>query len=355
MHKSNIILIITLNILIILASGSSGCLSDKETAFSENANVDSYDNADETNTHIENNTTYEDEKDEHKNFSEEEQFASIEDLEEDSNIENAPEPEPVINNVENLKIGSFNIQVFGVTKAGKEDVMDTIAKIVHEYDIIAIQEIRDSSQTTIPTLMDQVNSDGHQYDYAISERLGRTSSKEQYAYIFNTETVEITGYAQVYPEANGSDSFHREPFIASFSSTEGNFDAVLMVIHTDPDEATEEINALDNVLEYAQDIYPAEKDFIILGDLNADGSYFDEDGTNDLETYTWVIDNSVDTTTKATNYSYDRIILTDSSDFTGNCGVFRFDLEYGLDYNETIAVSDHYPVYAEFIAVNDMD
>ncbi|MDK2947295.1 MAG: deoxyribonuclease-like protein [Methanolobus sp.] len=349
MHKSNIILIVTLTTLIILVCGSSGCLSDKETVLSGNMN--NHSNTNDTSKLTESNTT----ANEHENFSGEKQFASVDDFEEHTNIGTAPELKPVTNNVQNLKIGAFNIQVFGVTKAGKADVMNTIVKIVHEYDIIAIQEIRDSSQTTIPTLMDLVNSDGYQYDYTISERLGRTSSKEQYAYIFNTETVEITGNPQTYPEANGSDSFHREPFIAAFSSTEGNFDAVLMVIHTDPDEATEEINALDDVLEYAQNLYPDEKDFIILGDLNADGSYFDEDETNDLETYEWVIDNSIDTTTKATDYSYDRIILTDSSDFTGNSGVFRFDLEYGLDYNETVAVSDHYPVYAEFVAINDMD
>nr|WP_321498488.1 endonuclease/exonuclease/phosphatase family protein [uncultured Methanolobus sp.] len=354
MHKSHIILIITLATLIILACGSSGCLSDKEAESSENMTMDNHDNANDVSDIsdlAESNTT----ADEHENVDEEEQFASVEDIEENNNNELAPEPEPVINYVENLKIGSFNIQVFGVTKAGKEDVMDTIVKIVREYDIIAIQEIRDSSQTTMPTLMDMVNSEGYQYDYAISDRLGRTSSKEQYAYIFNTATVEIVGEPQTYPEVNGSDSFHREPFIAAFSSTEGNFDAVLMVIHTDPDEATEEINALDDVLEYAQKTYPEERDFIILGDLNADGSYFDEDATNDLDDYVWIIDNSIDTTTKSTDYSYDRIILTDSSDFTGNSGVFRFDLEYGLDYNETVAVSDHYPVYAELIAVNDQD
>ncbi|MDI3487099.1 MAG: deoxyribonuclease-like protein [Methanolobus sp.] len=355
MHKPNIILFITLVTLIILACVSSGCLSDPESKLPETMVINDHENTNNISDITENNTIADEYSNDHKNFSEESQLTSVGDIEENTNIETAPEPEPVTNNVEMLKIGSFNIQVFGVTKAGKTEVMETIVKIVHDYDIIAIQEIRDASQTSLPALMDMVNSDGYQYDYVISERLGRTSSKEQYAYIFNTDTVEITGDPQTYPEANGTDPFHREPFIAAFSSTEGNFDAVFMVIHTDPDEATEEINALDDVLEYSQNEYPHEKDFIILGDLNADGSYFDEDSTNDLDTYEWIINNSVDTTTKSTDYSYDRIILTDSSDFTGNSGVFRFDLEYGLDYNETVAVSDHYPVYAEFIAVNDED
>ena len=66
--------------------------------------------------------------------------------------------------------------------------------------------------------------------------------------------------------------------------------------------------------------------------------------------YYWCINNSVDTTTKTTDCTYDRIIITNAavSDFTGDTGVFRFDTEYRLTADETTAVSDHYLVYAEF-------
>ena len=53
----------------------------------------------------------------------------------------------------------------------------------------------------------------------------------------------------------------------------------------------------------------------------------------------------------------DRIIVTDStvSDFTGDSGVFRFDVEYGFSEDETVAVSDHYPVFVELWCGRDMD
>jgi len=74
-------------------------------------------------------------------------------------------------------------------------------------------------------------------------------------------------------------------------------------------------------------------DFIVMGDLNADGAYFDEDGTSSLSSseYYWVIDDGVDTTTKSTDYTYDRIIITDSavSDLSGDSGVFRYDFRTG--------------------------
>ncbi len=55
--------------------------------------------------------------------------------------------------------------------------------------------------------------------------------------------------------------------------------------------------------------------------------------------------------------TYDRIIISTPAitDFTGNSGVFRFDEAYNLTYYMTIAVSDHYPVYAEFWNNRDTD
>jgi len=161
-------------------------------------------------------------------------------------------------NNETLRIGAFNVQIFGVSKASKPEVMDVLADIIRIYDVIAIQEIRDASQTALPALVNLINSDGSQYDYVVSERLGRTTSKEQYAYIFNTQTVQLTSTPQTYPEPDGTDPFHREPYIASFRALNGNFDATFITIHTDPDEATEEINGLDSVVDYAQGSYPDE-------------------------------------------------------------------------------------------------
>nr|QNO48468.1 hypothetical protein DBMLIPLO_00020 [Methanosarcinales archaeon ANME-2c ERB4] len=264
------------------------------------------------------------------------------------------------NDNETLRMGAFNIQVFGKSKASKPEVMEVLGKIIRTYDLVAIQEIRDKSQTALPSLVDVVNANSSApYGYVVSERLGRTSSKEQYAYIYNNQTVELTGTPHTYPEPYGTDPFHREPYIASFRVLDGNFDATLITIHADPDEATEEINALDDVVRYAQSTYPDERDFIVMGDLNADCKYFDEDSNSTMRgsDYYWCINNSVDTTTKTTDCTYDRIIITNPAlpDFTGDADVFRFDLEYELTVSETTAVSDHYPVYAEFWCDRDTD
>ncbi len=253
-----------------------------------------------------------------------------------------------------LRVGAFNIQVFGVKKASNSKTMSTLAEILRTYDIVAVQEIRDSSQTALPALIKVVNSEGANYSYVVSERLGRTSSKEQYAYIYNSDRVKLESEPYTYPEPEGTDPFHRQPYIATFEDKNETFSLVLITIHTDPDEATEEINSLSTVLDSTRQIFPEEDNFVLMGDLNADGSYFDEDKANSLNCcgeYCWLIDNSMDTMTGDTNCTYDRIIITEDMEpyFTGNSGVFRYDLEYNLNSEEADAVSDHYPVYAEFV------
>jgi endonuclease/exonuclease/phosphatase family metal-dependent hydrolase len=155
------------------------------------------------------------------------------------------------------------------------------------------------------------------------------------------------------------DIFQREPYVAEFKAKNGNFDFVLVTIHTSPDTANQEISDLSKVVDDAKSRYQGGGDFIIMGDLNADCSYFNENGQSPLRSseYYWVINNSVDTTTKSTYCTYDRIIITTPArtDFTGEAGVFRFDTAYNLTYESTIAVSDHYPVYASFWSNRDND
>ncbi len=269
-----------------------------------------------------------------------------------------PNPPVVTTSDGTIKLAAFNLQVFGTSKADKPEIMGVFSQIIRNYDVIAIQEIRDASQTALPALRDSVNSVGSpQYDYIVSERLGRTTSKEQYAYLYNTQTIQPIGSPYTYPDA--SDLFHREPYVAEFKARDGNFDFVLITIHTDPDTAEQEINDLPIVVEDARSRYQGEGDFIVMGDLNADCNYFDESSQSPLRSsdYNWIIGDSVDTTTKSTDCTYDRIIITTPAkdDFTGESSVFRFDTAYNLNYESTIAASDHYPVFGTFWSNRDTD
>ena len=255
-----------------------------------------------------------------------------------------------------ISVSAFNIQIFGQSKAAKADVMDVLVKTIRNYDIVGVQEIRDASGTSLPALVELINSGTdergkpYNYDYVVSDRLGRSTSKEQYAYIYDKNTVYVASEPLVYPELDG-DFFEREPYMVTFRSNTGTFDAVLILIHTKPEDAGNEIGKLDDVVRYAKSIYKGQDNYVIMGDFNADGSYFNESGSSPLKSddYVWLIGNDVVTTTKTKN-TYDRIVITKSLEpyFANNSGVFNYSAAYSLNETQTTAVSDHYPIYAEF-------
>ena len=245
------------------------------------------------------------------------------------------QPEPIGDNNSRIRIGAFNIQTFGEKKSENAKVMKSITSILSQYDLIAIQEIRDNSDTSILALMSTLPG----YEYELSSRLGRTSSKEQYAIIYNPNRVQyITSY--VYDDTN--DTFEREPFIARFHS--GSLDIVITVLHSKPDDAAGEIGALSSVISSEQARFVNESGFIVLGDLNADCSYYHGELIASMVS---LISSDADTTTGSTNCAYDRIIVSrDLKQRIIDSGVEGFDKELNLTNEEARAVSDHYPVYA---------
>jgi len=132
---------------------------------------------------------------------------------------------------EKIKIATFNIKVFGKSKIKKPDVMAKLAHIVKQFDLIAIQEIKDKSGSTAPKFLEVINADGSQYDFIISERTGRQandkSSQEQYAYFYNTKTISPNGTDSLYDDS-AHDYFQREPYVAPFRVVGGSFDFVLL-------------------------------------------------------------------------------------------------------------------------------
>ncbi len=261
---------------------------------------------------------------------------------------------PVVTDGGKIKVAAFNIQVFGRTKRDKPEVMNVLAHIVREFDVVLVQEIRDSSETTAPFFLETINAlEGPDYAFIRSERLGRTTSKEAYAYFYNTETIQYLSESAFVFNDTG-DVFEREPYVASFVS--GEFDFTLIGIHTKPDDAYNEIGNLTVVFDLVRGMGD-ERDIMVLGDFNADGSYFDEESMDNplmASEYVWVVGNDIDTMTK-TGWTYDRLVMTNytfSSEYIADStDVFYFDQIYGLNQTYTEEVSDHFPVYAEFSIV----
>jgi len=254
-----------------------------------------------------------------------------------------------------ITIASFNIQVFGQSKLRKTEVMELLAQVVRRFDVVAIQEVRSKKEDVLPTLVEQVNAPGYRYNFVIGERLGRTSSKEQYAFVYDASRIEIVP-GSVYTVPDPRDELHREPLVASFrtnhSSPNAGFTFTLATIHTDPDEVEVELDSLDDVVAYVRGQHPQEDDVILLGDFNADANHLGQLGR--LPNVAWAIPPSVKTNTRLTK-SYDNIVFDRSAtvEYMGRGGTLNLMTEYGLTLEEAIKISDHLPVWAEFSAIEN--
>lgn len=248
-----------------------------------------------------------------------------------------------------IRIASFNIQVFGDTKAEKPYVMHTLAAIVRQFDVVAIQEIRSQNEYLIPNFVKLINSAGRRYDHVIGPRLGRTTSKEQYAYLYDSERVEVD-YQSVYTVGDPDDLLHRPPLVATFRTRQVHpdqaFTFTLVNIHTDPDEVPEELAALSEVYRVVRRSSRGEDDIILLGDFNTDDRHLGRLGQ--LPSITPLIA-GVWTNTRQ-DKQYDNLIIHSPSttEYAGRSGVYDVMRRHNLSESQALQVSDHFPVWAEF-------
>ena len=247
-----------------------------------------------------------------------------------------------------IKIASFNLKIFGPTKAANATALAKIASVVASYDIIALQEVgsngtpSDSTATTVMnTLLAKVNSIAGSGAYSYVRG-------NQFAYVYKNSTI-IKKASGLY-----SGSFKYPPLQGHFQASGKAFDFALVNVHTSPTIAKTEIPMIITAMSSTRTKY-SEQDVIALGDFNADGSYYSPGASGgDLagfssSTYTTVIKNGTDTTVSANNsYTYDRMqfyTAATGQDFTGTKGVYKTGI--------TDTISDHYPIYATFYTGND--
>lgn len=260
-----------------------------------------------------------------------------------------------------IRVATFNIQIFGKKKASDQEVMKTIAEIMLQFDVIAIQEVRGGDATPIRALIDLIQASGGRYAATISEPIGRTSQTESYAFVWDESRIQFIPNS-AYVVQDPADRIHREPMVASFEARVGLADGrkpfrfTLVNVHTSPSEVVKdtpdnEMNVLDDVfVSVRQYDYQTsqEDDCILLGDLNVDVAGLRELGQiPGIES----VGGDILTNTRRTK-TYDHILMdrTVTREFTGRFGVLDLQRDMRLSEEQALRVSDHQPVWAEFSA-----
>lgn len=222
-----------------------------------------------------------------------------------------------------ISIGMWNIQIFGMKKIRNETLVEEYVDIINDHDIFIIQEIRDNSGVAFETLCDELRN--YSYVCLNSSRAGRSSSKEQYGFLYR-DNIELVGFTDYNPAHQVE--FERPPFEVEFGYQNTTFS--LVTIHTKPGDVVNELAELDYLFAHKEKT-------IIIGDLNADCSYYQTG--DDFIDWMWIIRDDADSTVRKSDCAYDRILF--SPDFSVSA-----DVTYGITTEDiTTKLSDHYPIW----------
>ncbi len=233
--------------------------------------------------------------------------------------------------------------------------MNVLAQIVRNFDVVAIQEVSSNNIPIIDRLLAVVNRSGAPYQGISSPRVGRTSQKEQYAYIWDSARIVMREQSN-YMVNDAADLMHREPFVTSFrvklpaTATAQPFTFTLVNVHTDPDEVAQELNVLDDVFRSIRAYEYPEDDIILLGDLNVNYKQLGELGQ--IPGIITLMGTS-NTNTRG-DKQYDHILIDTNltTEFIrGRSGVYSYEQSLGLSVQQALAISDHRPCWAEFMPV----
>ncbi|XP_068578362.1 deoxyribonuclease-1-like [Cebidichthys violaceus] len=282
-----------------------------------------------------------------------------------------------------MKIAAFNVQKLAAKKVNNEAVCKSLIKIVSRYSVVVMLEVIDQSGKVMKKFLSKLNSYGrnrnHPFTMKCSKPLGRGFYKEKFVFFYREDEVtmldsyqyeedeaeeedEEEEYEEEYEEEDEEeedekvDLLIREPFILRFKCPNTVVqDLVLIPVHTKPEDAHIELDALGDVVDAARKRWGTDK-IMILGDFNAGGRYLTKKKKAESRLcsadYHWLIDDDVDTTTSnRNNHTYDRIVVFGKTMLNaivpGSAKSFNFQTEFRLTEKDAQSISDHYPVEVE--------
>ena len=156
----------------------------------------------------------------------------------------------------------------------------------------------------------------------------RTNYKEQYGVIYQNE-INLTNFYDYTP--NSQDRWERPPIRTDFNVNGSQL--IIYNIHTKPDDTQGELNHLEGVVVRTGNV-------IVLGDLNADCTYYNNKRETEFDDWNWLIKDNEDTTSSSTNCAYDRILLNNDAyaEYKSD-GIYKKQI--------TTQISDHYLIWVE--------
>ena len=255
------------------------------------------------------------------------------------------------NEIATVRIASFNMQGFGESKLKKVAVVETIVRMLRQFDVIALQHIQSRQQNILPELIDKMNQSDRRFDYCIGPRVGPEGSQRQFAFLFDTDRIE-TDRQMLYTVDDPQRLLEYEPLVGWFRSrsvpSDQAFTFSLVNVCIDPLSSAQELKMLPDLIRSVRRDGRMEDDIILLGDFGCSdreltslqniGMLFALEGIPTTVTGEAMLDNIV-FPSRATD------------EFTGKSGVVDFLRQGNLSIDQAFQIGTHMPIWGEFFAI----
>lgn len=248
-----------------------------------------------------------------------------------------------------IRVASFNLHAFNEQKLQKLPVMETLVRIIRQFDVIALQHISSRQTDLLPILTDRINQSDRRYEFLIGPPVGR-EQKQQFAFLFDTERIE-TDRGQLYTVDDPQDLLTYEPLVAWFRTTlpqrDQSFTFSVANVRLNPIFADAEIKLLPDLVRGIRNDGRIEDDVIIAGEFMASSDELAK--IPGLEMFIAI--DGVPTTTAGDAMTGNILFPTRATDeFTGKAGVIDFLRQLNLSFDQALQVSSNLPIWAEFTA-----
>ncbi|NQU22621.1 MAG: endonuclease/exonuclease/phosphatase family protein [Candidatus Nealsonbacteria bacterium] len=257
---------------------------------------------------------------------------------------NAPQPP--------IRIATFNLAGLDERKLAKPKVGAVLARMLCQFDVVAVQNIHARNRGVLLELVRQINATGAKFNFAVAPEVERSEAEMYSAFLFNQARIEVdvSQGSTAYSVNSPSGELRYKPLVALFRAAgpgdEQAFTFVLVNVHTDPDKAATELALLDDLYRAIRSSHPGEDDVIILGDFGAsDGDRLVTDMVPDTVSAIADTPTTLRGTRPVDNIVFNRRATTE---FTGRSEVFDLRRTFDLEVREALEVSDHLLVWAEF-------
>jgi len=255
------------------------------------------------------------------------------------------------NQLPTIRIASFSLEAFGESKLKKATVVETIARLIRQFDVIALQHIQSKQQNIVPELLDKVNQSDRRYDYCIGPRVGSASNQQQYAFLFDTDRLE-TDRPQLYTIDDPQALIEFDPLVGWFRCKavppDKAFTFTLVNLRLDPLSNGRELKLLPDLIRSVRQDGRSEDDIILIGNFG-----YSDSELSSLQNIGMLFALEGIPTTVTGEAMLDNIVFPAraTDEFTGRSGVVDFLRQLNLSIDQAFQISTHMPIWAEFFAV----